>query len=195
MAGSQAGGGAISILLVLLCVCILVAAIGAAGVCAGIAVSERLRGAGSPWSIAGGAAGGLVVGALVKLIGTDAFALLLGRSPGDVTGAAEGALIGAAVGAAAWLSARWAASLRRAFLLGTAVGGAAGAAVPLLGGRMLVGSLDLLGQAFPGSQLSLLLGAGQLDTARQAVTGALEGALFAGCIVAAIALERSRRAI
>jgi hypothetical protein len=34
-----------------------------------------------PRSVIGGALGGLLVGALVKLIGIDAFTLLVGRSP------------------------------------------------------------------------------------------------------------------
>ena len=190
--GSLVGGGAVSLLLVLLCVCILVAAIGAGGVSVGVGAAERWRGAGSPWSIAGGASGGLVVGALVKLVGTDGFALLLGRSPGDVTGAPEGALIGGAVGAAAWLARS--ASVRRGFALGALGGGIAGAAVALLGGRMLAGSLELLAEAFPGSRLAALLAPAGLGDAATAVTGALEGALFGACIVAAITFARTRSA-
>ena len=48
-----------------------------------------------------------VVGAFGKLLGLDAFNLLLGRSPGDITGAAEGLVLGAAVGLGAWIAARY----------------------------------------------------------------------------------------
>ena len=37
-----------------------------------------------------GAAGGLLVGAFGKLLGLDAFTLLVGRSPGNITGGERG---------------------------------------------------------------------------------------------------------
>ncbi len=101
-AASQApegGMGAISAMLVLVCVTFAVALTGTAGVAFGIAAAVRVLGPRSPWMIVGGAVGGLVVGALVKLVAVDAFSLLLGRSPGDITGAAEGLVLGGAVGA------------------------------------------------------------------------------------------------
>src|SRR5687768_12892074 len=109
----QPGMGAASVLLVLVCVTLLVALIGGAGVAFGIAGAGFVSRGPSAWSIAGGALGGLIVGAVVKLLGLDAFNLLLGRSPGDITGAAEGALLGGAVGLGAWLAGRGRASLRR----------------------------------------------------------------------------------
>src|SRR4051794_9690576 len=80
----QPGMGAISVLLVLLCLTILVALIGGAGVAFGIAVAGLARS--RYWLIGGGAIGGLIIGATVKLLGLDAFTLLIGRSPGDITG-------------------------------------------------------------------------------------------------------------
>ena len=187
--------GSASAVVVLVSATIIVASLGAAGVAAGIA----LAGLRSPLAIAGGAAGGLVVGAVVKLLGQDAFALLLGQSPGDITGAAEGALIGAAVGLGAWLSARFALSVERAAVTGAICGGAAGLAVPLLGGRMMAGSLDLLARSFPGSRLRLdqlgaMVGEAGFGAVAQLATGTVEGALFGGCVVAAIAAARSRAA-
>lgn len=58
------------------------------------------------WSIVGGAGEGLIIGAFAKLLGLDAFNLLFGQSPGDITGAAEGMLLGGAVGLGVWLGAR-----------------------------------------------------------------------------------------
>jgi len=191
---SQPGAGAASVLLVLLCVNILVAAVGAAGVGFGIAATGFAANRG--WRIAGGAAGGLIVGAVVKLLGLDAFDLLFGRSPGDITGAAEGVLLGAAVGLGAWLASRGGAPrLRRALAIGGASGLAAGVLIPLLGGRMMAGSLDLLARQFPESRLRLdqigtLFGEAGLGPVSQAVTGGLEGLLFGAGVVGAMALAR-----
>ncbi|HEX6219192.1 MAG TPA: transcriptional regulator, partial [Sphingomicrobium sp.] len=171
----------------------LVALAGAAGVSFGIAAASLARTRAWPWSIAGGALGGMLVGGGVKLLGLDAFNLLLGRSPGDITGAAEGLSLGAAIGLAAWLARH--ASLRRAAAQAALIGGAAGTAVVLLGGRLMAGSLDLLANQFPGSRLNLgevgaLLGEDGFGWASQLVTGGLEGALFAACIVGAMTLAR-----
>ena len=189
----QPGMGAASVLVVLLCLTILVALLGGAGVAFGIAAAgfapNRL------WMIAGGAGGGLIVGALVKLIGLDAFNLLFGRSPGNVTGAAEGLLLGMAVGFGVWLGSRnaWRMPLRRSGAAAAAATGAAGVVIALLGGRMLGGSLDLLARNFPGSRLRLdqvgaLFGETGFGPVSRAVTGGLEGALFGGCLVAAMIL-------
>ena len=110
-----------------------VAVIGAAGVAFGIAAvvgtSQRL----GARCIAGGALGGLLVGAVGKLLGLDAFSLLVGQSPGDITGAMEGLILGGAVGLAVWLSAGWR-SRRRSAGLAALCGAAAGLAIPLLAG-------------------------------------------------------------
>jgi hypothetical protein len=196
------GMGAASVLLVLLCLTFLLALIGGAAVSFGIATAGFAPGRAWQWSIVGGAAGGLVVGAVVKLLGTDAFQLLLGRTPGDITGGPEGALLGAAVGLGAWLGGlSWAAhSLRRAVAAAALVGAATGLLIAMLGGRLYGGSLDLLARHFPGSRLRLdqigaLVGESGFGPASLLVTSALEGALFAGCIVGAVALARRRLAM
>jgi DNA-binding winged helix-turn-helix (wHTH) protein len=181
------GPGAASVLLVLLWLTVAAALIGGAGVSFGIA-------AGAPrWTIVGGALGGMVVGAVAKLLGLDAFNLLLGRSPGDITGGAEGLMLGASVGLGALLARR--SSLRRGVAKAALSGGAAGGAIPLLGGRLMGGSLDLLVRGFPGSRLRLdaigaLFGESGFGPVSQAATGMIEGALFAGCIVGAMRLAR-----
>ena len=58
-------------------------------------------------------------------------------------------------------------------------------------------SLDLLAQRFPASRLRLdqvgaLLGEQGFGPLSQMVTGALEGALFGGCVVAAMLFARRR---
>jgi DNA-binding winged helix-turn-helix (wHTH) protein len=190
-----AGMGAVSVLLVLLWLTVAAALMGGAGVSFGIA------GAGfapaPAWRILGGALGGLVVGGVVKLLGLDAFNLLLGRSPGDIAGAAEGLVLGAAVGLGAWLEGRGggARSLRRGVAAASLAGGCAGLLIALLGGRLMGGSLDLLAGSFPGSRLRIdeigrLFGESGFGPVSQVVTGTLEGALFGGCIVGAMALAR-----
>lgn len=193
----QGGMGAASVLLVLICLTVLVGLIGGVGVAAGVASSGFASGRPGPWSIVGGALGGMIVGAVVKLLGVDAFNLLFGQTPGDITGATEGALLGAAVGLGAWLASRGPRSLplRRSVAATALAGGAAGAVVPLLGGRLMGGSLDQLATRFPQSRLRLdqiggLFGETGLGPISQIVTGALEGALFCAWVVAAMILAR-----
>jgi len=195
----QAEMGAVSVLLVLVCVCIVLGVIAGAGVAFGVAAAGLASGRLGPLSVAGGAAGGLIVGAFGKLLGLDAFNLLFGQAPGDITGAAEGALFGGLVGLAVWLASRWSASLQLG--CGIAVAGLAGAAagvlVPLLGGRLVGGSLDLLARHFPSSRLRLdqiggVFGEASFGPISQSVTGAIEGALFSGCLVGAMILAQRR---
>lgn len=187
------GMGAVSVLLVLVCVTILVALMGGAGVSFGIALGAEN---GPRWwmSVLGGAAGGFFVGAVVKLLGLDAFTLLLGRTPGDITGAAEGIVLGGAVGLGSWLAGRTS-TLRKGVAAAALIGGIAGVLIISTGGRLMAGSLDLLAQQFPNSRLRLdeiggVFGESGLGPISQLVTGGLEGALFAACVVAAIGLAR-----
>lgn len=195
----QAASGAASALLVLLCITLLLATVGAMGVSIGIAAANALSERPWRWSIVGGAAGGLVVGALGKMLGLDAFSLLLGRSPGDITGGLEGALLGGSVGLGVWLAHRHGPPrLRRAVILGGLAGGAAGLLTILLGGRLLAGSLALLAGQFPNSRLRLdqigaLLGETGFGPLSQALSATLEGTLFGACTVGAIALARRER--
>ncbi len=191
------GVGAVSVLLVVVCLSIVVALIGAAGVSFGIAAARLAPAQGWQWSIAGGALGGLIVGTLVKLLGLDTFNLLVGEAPGDITGGAEGALLGAAVGLAAWLPGRAdvPSSLRRSVAIAALAGAAAGLVIALLGGRLMGGSLALLASHFPDSRLRLdqlgsLLGETGFGPVSLAVTGALEGAMFSVGIVGAMIYAR-----
>jgi hypothetical protein len=175
---------------------LVIGLVGGAGVAFGIAAGSFGRTRMSPRSILGGAAGGLLVGAVVKLLAIDAFSLLFGQSPGDVTGAPEGAVLGAAVGLGAWLALRGAPlSLLRGKMYAGFAGAAAGGAITLAGGRLMGGSLDLLSDRFPSSRLPLdaispLLGERGFGPVSQGVTGALEGMLFAAGVVGAMLMAR-----
>ena len=197
-ASGQGMGGA-SVLLVLACLTTLLALLGGAGVGFGIAATTRLGDRPGPWSIAGGALGGLVVGAVVKLLGLDAFDLLFGQSPGNFTGAVEGAILGAGVGLGAWLAGRWGdlKALRRGTILAALTTATSGLLITSLGGRLLGGSLDLLTRQFPASRLRLdtvghLFGEPGFGPISNAVTGTTEGLLFGACVVGAMILARRR---
>lgn len=189
------GAGASGVL-VMICVTALVGLAGGAGVGFGIAAGERTAG-GAVGRIGGGLVGGMLVGAVVRLLGLDAFELLFGQAPGAITGAMEGAILGGAVGAAVVLGDRIGGLWKRRAVTGGLVGGVAGVAIVLAGGRLLVGSLATLAQAFPQSRLTLtpigaVFGEAGLGPVSHAAASGLEGMLFAGCVVAALAWVRSR---
>lgn len=192
-----AEGSAFSMLLVLGAICTLVGLVGGLGVGAGMDGAQRIVET-SGWPLMlGGAVGGLLVGAVVRLVGLDAFALLLGRSPGNITGAAEGLMLGATTGLAVWFTQTC--ERRRLAVAGAALaGGIAGAVISLAGGRLMAGSLALVAGRFPNSRLNLdalapFFGEVRFGAISEAVTAALEGALFVACVTAAVLVLRSRR--
>lgn len=192
----HAGLGGMSIVLVLVCLTVLVGIVGAAGVSFAVATAFWSRTNSWRWLTLAGAGGGLVVGAIVKLLGLDAFSLLVGQSPGNITGAFEGAILGGAVGTGAWLASRTS-SLRSGAAMAALCGGVGGLVIPLLGGRLMAGSLNLLEHRMPGSRLRLdqlgaIFGERGLGPITQSATGALEGALFAGCVVGAMVIAQRR---
>lgn len=197
VSATQPGMGAASVVLVLTALCVLVALVGAVGVSLGIAAA-LVRGDSWQWSLGGGALGGLLVGGIVKLLGLDAFSLLLGASPANITGALEGAALGGAVGLGVWLG-RDGKTLTRNILPAALVGGAAGMAIPALGGRLMAGSLAILTELVPQSRLRLdrigtLFGEEGFGPVSQIVTGGLEGMLFAACIAGAMLFARRQMA-
>lgn len=190
----EPGMGAASVLLVLMCLTMLVGVLGGAGVSFGIAAAARRSDA---WTIAGAALGGCLVGAAVKLIGLDAFNLLFGQTPGEITGGAEGAVLGAAAGLGAVMARRApaGAALGRAIAPAAAAGAIAGVLIQLAGGRLMAGSLDLLAERFPASRLHMdamgrLFGESGFGMVSRMVTGGAEGLLFASFVVGAITLAR-----
>ena len=193
VAAGQPGVAGVSILLVLLSLTAAIGLIGGAGVSFGIAAIAFSRTQAWYWPVIGGAIGGNIVGAIVRLLGLDAFNLLFGRSPGDMTGALEGAILGAAAGLGFVLASRQE-RLRIGASLAALCGGVAGMLIVLGGLNLLGGSLDLLARNFPGSRLRLggLFGEAGFGAISKTVTGALEGALFAGCLVTAMLFARRR---
>jgi DNA-binding winged helix-turn-helix (wHTH) protein len=190
------GTGTISVLLVLLCLTMFVGIVGAAGVSFAIATSEVARTRSWQWLTLAGAGGGLFVGALGKLLGLDAFTLLVGHSPADITGAMEGLILGATVGLGTFLGLKTA-SIGRAMGLSVALGALAGTAIALLGGRLMLGSMAMLTRGFPQSRLRVdhfgrYFGEAGFGPTAQTVTAGLEGALFTCCVVGAIIFAQRR---
>ena len=194
LGASSSVGGATSLFLVMLAVCVGVGGIGGLGVGAGIAAAHRLAGR-ADWRLAaGGALGGMLVGAVVKLVGLDAFALLFGRRPFQMTGGFEGALLGLAIGAAAWVALARRQSPRRAAATGALAGLLAGVPLALLG-TMMGGSLDALTGTLPIPNVSLdpiarLLGEPMFGPRSHVVTTLIEAALFCAAVTAALAFAR-----
>ena len=192
----EEGPGSFSVLLVLVSVTVLVGLIGAAGVSVGVAIARLARPSSLIWSAVGGTGGGLLVGAFGKLLGLDAFTLLVGRSPGNITGAAEGALIGLSVGIAASLAMRTG-NLRHGAAIAAVCGGTSGIVISLLGGRLMLGSLELLASGFPNSrlhldQISRPFANATLDDLAHVIDAAAEVGLFATCVVGAMLIARRR---
>jgi DNA-binding winged helix-turn-helix (wHTH) protein len=194
------GSGAASIVLVLTAITILVALLGAAGVSFGIALVGLWKSARWSATMAGGAAGGFLVGGIVKLLGLDAFNLVLGQSPTQITGALEGAAIGASVGLGVWLGRRQMPDmpLRFAILPAASAGAIAGVGIVLAGGRLLGGSIYELARLLPQSRLRFdqiggFFGETGFGPISQIVTGGLESMLLAAGITAAILLAQRQR--
>lgn len=190
LASATARGNGVSLVMVLITVSVLAALISGLGVAGGIALAARHLGR-RWWHLAiGGAAGGMIVGGVARLIGLDTLRLLLGHAPASITGAAEGLVMGAVAGGASAVLA-W--PLRARTLLPVAgAGGAAGAAIVIGGGTLMAGSLAALVSGFPGAGLSL---AWAHDPARAALSGAFEGAVFTGLVCAGLARGARPRAI
>lgn len=189
-------GAGVSGVLVMVCVTAVVGMAGGAGVGFGIAGGEQTV-PGVLGRVFGGAVGGLLVGSVVRLLGLDAFELLFGRAPGAITGTLEGAILGAAVGAGLVLGERIGGAWKRRAIAGGLTGAVAGAGIALIGGRLLIGSLETLARAFPDSRLTLepvgaLFGETGLGPVSRAVASGLEGLLFSACVVVAIALAATR---
>ncbi|WP_165842838.1 winged helix-turn-helix domain-containing protein [Phenylobacterium deserti] len=182
MPGASMGGA--SVLSVLLVINVAIGLVGGFGVALGMALgraSLARAGVGRDLGLViGGAVGGLATGAVCKLFALDLFALLFGAAPTAMTGGAEGLALGATVAAGAVVGAR-AGRGRLAPVLGAGLAGAAaGAAIILLGGRLMGDSLELLSATFRASRLTL----GPLDGGWSRVAlGAVEGFGFGAGVI------------
>ncbi len=189
------GIGTLSVLLVMLALSALVGMAGGLGLGLGMSAGRRLI-SGSGGLLAGAAVGGLLVGGLAKLLASDAFTLLVGRAPSGITGGLEGAAIGLALATGLLLGGdAFASRPHRPVILAALATGLVGAILPLLGGSLMASSLARVAATFDQSRLDLralavLIGEPELGLPAQVALGALEGAIFGGCVVAAMVLGR-----
>ncbi|ODP37320.1 winged helix-turn-helix domain-containing protein [Sphingomonas turrisvirgatae] len=201
LATAQPATGAASVLLVVLCLTLAVALVGAGAVSFAVASADLAPDRRWFWRVLAGAIGGFVIGAVVKLLGSDALNLLFGAAPSRITGGGEGAVLGAATGLGCWLAMRGDPTRPIAPRAGLAalIGGVAGAGIALAGGQLMSGSLGSLARQFPASRLRLdpigaFMGEQGLGIIGQSLSSAMEGALFTGCIAAAMALALRSKA-
>jgi DNA-binding winged helix-turn-helix (wHTH) protein len=182
--------GAASFLIVMLSVNILAGAIAGFAIGAGIAAAHRIAGPKLAATALGAALGGLVVGGAVRLLGIDAFSVLLGKAPLAIAGGLEGLILGGAIGIGSHLSLARVRSWPS--ISGAALaGGLAGGLLPLLGGKLMGASLDALSEAFPASPLNIdslgrFVGEDHFGILSQTFFGALEGFLLGAGITFAI---------
>ncbi|GGE97327.1 winged helix-turn-helix domain-containing protein [Sphingomonas prati] len=187
-AAQAVGGGAVSLLLVIVLVSAFSAGAAGAGIALGIMLSRAIRSQGWQWLVAGGALGGTTLGAFGNMIGKDAFRLLFGHAVGPFAGAMEGFVVGGAAGLAFFVMQK---QVRYSLGLTAFIGAASGLIVALLEGHMMAGSLQTLITAFPSSQFRLdslgqMLGEPGFGPNGRAVTFTLEGATFISALVKAM---------
>ena len=181
-------GGAAGFVTVLLLTSAL-ALLGGAGIGSGMALASVWRGE-KDWAvILGGAAGGVVVGALGAALASYGLQSLTGIHPGRVTGMFEGLALGASAAAATVLARRFALSRGIAIVASCAIGASATALTAASGGRFYGTTLALLEGRFPYSDLKMgLIGEWLGETG----AATLEGAVFAACIALANIIPKSR---
>ena len=189
-------GGSLSGLMVLAGLTAVVGMIGGSSVGFGVGAANFFSRRHGAWFLLGGASGGLVIGALARLAGLDAFSLLFGSAPRAITGAGEGVLLGAAIGAGVWIARGR--RQRIALLAGAVLTGLAGAGTALSGGRLMGGSLAALAAQYPGARLKLdhlgvMFGEATFGMVSQVATAGLEGALFGAVMVWALTKSDSDR--
>jgi DNA-binding winged helix-turn-helix (wHTH) protein len=179
------GAGAASVMMVMIALGVFAGGLGGLGVGLGLGIARTLGPRRPLMDGLGGAAGGGIIGTLVTMLGLDGATILFGRAPSEIGGALEGVTIGLAVGLGAHLISHRGWPSVRGAAVATA---AAGALLPLLGGRMMGASLAGLTETYPQSQIALtgfggLFGEPGFGPITQSAFGALEGFVF-GAIVA-----------
>lgn len=183
-------------------VLILAAMIGAlgllagAGLGAGMAAALMWRGRADGWVVPGTAIGGLAVGALGNLLGTESIGLLSGVSIANVTGPFEGVVLGTAAGFVAW-AALAACNWRIVITVCLIAGACAAALIFYSGGTLLVGSLQALAEGLSGTQMNLanigkVIGEAGLSRKAIGLTVGAESQIFILSIGVSLLVGRNR---
>ena len=187
----------VSLMLVLVSMGVFIGAIGGLGVSMGMIAAARVTYRHSLWwSVAGGAAGGAIVGGSSKLLGVDTLRALFGQNPTGLTGAFEGAVIGAGLSLGIVLIMKLISGARPwQKVLGASLGAMfAGVALTVIGGNLFSGSLEIVARSFADSQIRMdplapYFGEVHFGQTMQIIMGAIEGLLFGAGMTAGIELS------
>ncbi len=130
--------------------------------------------------IAGAAAGGAAIGAVVHWLAQQTFLLLLGKPLTGVTGTLEGVILGAFVGVGLYLSGR---KKSVTWAITAAAAGLGGVLIYWVGGHLMAGSLGALATAFESTpviypQVGSADSIGTTKSALHAIVISLEAACF-----------------
>jgi DNA-binding winged helix-turn-helix (wHTH) protein len=187
---------AVSLIFVLASLGTFVGALGGLGVSLGMCAVGRLTDSLSRLRVvAGGAAGGALIGGSTKILGIDTLKALFGQNPSGVTGAFEGAVIGFGTALGFVLIPRARLLLR---ICATAAGAmAAGVVLAVMGGNLFSGSLEVVAHSFADSRITMdplayFFGEVHFGRTMQIVLGAMEGLLFGAGVGAGIELSSRR---
>jgi hypothetical protein len=189
---------AIRLILALVSMGAFIGGLGGLGVTLGMSSAWRVAYRHSRWwSVAGGAAGGALVGGSSNLFGVDTLRVLFGQNPTGLTGALEGGIIGAGVSLGIVAVEKLLPGLRTWPRVAGACLGAVGAGVLLtvVGGNLFSGSLEIVARLFANSQmrmdeLALYFGEPHFGGTMQIVMGAFEGLLFGAGMSTGLELAR-----
>ncbi|HXG91444.1 MAG TPA: winged helix-turn-helix domain-containing protein [Blastocatellia bacterium] len=184
----------LSLALVLISLGFFIGAVGGFGVSFGMIAAARVTYRHSRWwSVAGGAAGGAIVGGSSKLLGVDTVRALFGRTPDGITGAMEGAVIGLGLTLGVVLVCWWKERARAwQKILGASLGAmCAGVLLTVIGGNLFSGSLEIVARMFSDSQIRMeplasFFGEVHFGRTSQVVMGALEGLMFGAGVMSGI---------
>lgn len=192
--GTTGGAAGIATLILLSAT---LAVLGGAAIGTGMALATLWRGE-KDWAvIPGGAAGGIVIGALGSALAAHGMQSLTGVFPGRVTGMFEGMALGSAVAASLLIVLRANLSQTAAIVSATLVGASFTGLTALAGGSFLGGTLALLEAQFPASHLQMadvgaLFGDEGFGETSRFFTAMIEGSVFASAIVYANLVWRTR---
>lgn len=188
---SFAGREAMALLLVLLSVTLLLALLAGGAVSAALSAALVWGRARAASVLIAGVCGGLLVGSFVSLLLHEVLQLFFGRSPAQITGAAEGAVIGLAAALSCLFLLRHNSKGRLLYAMLPAL--LAALMLSHSGGVLLAGSLVQLAAQFPDAALATVFREALLRNQGHNgwvhLSAMLEAALF--CAGVSLALSRS----